>query len=198
MFRIVSKPGPLPTSCRTCRRRQKKCDMTRPCCNRCLRGGYECLGYEDDQPRVRVRRSCPDPLVPASVPTDSITSEVVDCLSASPTTSHTLGPPVQWAALPHWTSDAVSTTDENSSESSSVAFEYLQLQDQIQSMMYSSSSTRQAANTRRSFNTASRARPPGNNLIREFKSAYLSIPPPVNTTRAIKEKYLAHVAGNCE
>ncbi|CAE7132138.1 unnamed protein product [Rhizoctonia solani] len=39
-------PGPVGTSCLTCKRRHKKCDRTKPICNRCSKGGYECLGYE--------------------------------------------------------------------------------------------------------------------------------------------------------
>ncbi|CAE6522896.1 unnamed protein product [Rhizoctonia solani] len=38
-------PGPIGTSCLTCKRRHKKCDRAKPVCNRCSKGGYECLGY---------------------------------------------------------------------------------------------------------------------------------------------------------
>ncbi|KAJ1305692.1 hypothetical protein OPQ81_010429 [Rhizoctonia solani] len=39
-------PGPLPSSCLTCRQRRKKCDKSRPVCERCLAGGFRCLGYD--------------------------------------------------------------------------------------------------------------------------------------------------------
>ncbi|KAF8606100.1 hypothetical protein BDV93DRAFT_360914 [Ceratobasidium sp. AG-I] len=39
-------PGPIPSSCVTCRQRRKKCDRTHPVCTRCTTGGYKCLGYE--------------------------------------------------------------------------------------------------------------------------------------------------------
>ncbi|ELU41621.1 fungal zn(2)-Cys(6) binuclear cluster domain-containing protein [Rhizoctonia solani AG-1 IA] len=58
-------PGPVGVSCLTCRRRyvlggldlptradprartsHKKCDLQRPACDQCLKGGYECLGYK--------------------------------------------------------------------------------------------------------------------------------------------------------
>ncbi|KAF8754972.1 hypothetical protein RHS01_05776 [Rhizoctonia solani] len=55
MLRLVSMPGPPPTSCRTCRRRRKKCDLSKPCCDRCARDGHECLGYEKHKPRVKLR-----------------------------------------------------------------------------------------------------------------------------------------------
>ncbi|KAJ1307416.1 hypothetical protein OPQ81_001518 [Rhizoctonia solani] len=34
------------TGCLTCKNRRKKCDEGRPRCERCVRGGFECLGYE--------------------------------------------------------------------------------------------------------------------------------------------------------
>ncbi|CAE6406195.1 unnamed protein product [Rhizoctonia solani] len=46
MMRSKSKPGPRPTSCLTCQKRRKKCDLGRPFCGRCLKGGFECLGYK--------------------------------------------------------------------------------------------------------------------------------------------------------
>ncbi|KAF8752502.1 GAL4-like Zn(II)2Cys6 (or C6 zinc) binuclear cluster DNA-binding domain [Rhizoctonia solani] len=60
MARVISKPGPPPTSCITCRRRRKKCDMARPSCERCLKGGYECLGYENPVSRVIIHRRSAD------------------------------------------------------------------------------------------------------------------------------------------
>ncbi|CAE6458039.1 unnamed protein product [Rhizoctonia solani] len=39
-------PGPIGTSCLTCKRRHKKCDRRKPICDRCSKGGYECLGYD--------------------------------------------------------------------------------------------------------------------------------------------------------
>ncbi|KAG9083466.1 hypothetical protein FRC06_004521 [Ceratobasidium sp. 370] len=39
--RVRSKTG-----CLTCKNRKKKCDETRPQCQRCKRAGMECLGYE--------------------------------------------------------------------------------------------------------------------------------------------------------
>ncbi|KAJ1311816.1 hypothetical protein OPQ81_010278 [Rhizoctonia solani] len=43
-------PGPAGTSCLTCKRRHKKCDRQRPVCDRCSKGGYECLGYGHNKP----------------------------------------------------------------------------------------------------------------------------------------------------
>ncbi|CAE7178545.1 unnamed protein product [Rhizoctonia solani] len=41
-----STPGPVGTSCLTCKRRHKKCDQRRPICARCEEGDLECLGYK--------------------------------------------------------------------------------------------------------------------------------------------------------
>lgn len=40
-----SRPGPLGTSCLTCKRRHKKCDLRRPVCKRCEVGRFKCEGY---------------------------------------------------------------------------------------------------------------------------------------------------------
>ncbi|KAF8712174.1 hypothetical protein RHS03_01292, partial [Rhizoctonia solani] len=44
-------PGPAGTSCLTCKRRRKKCDQGRPTCQKCVEGGYDCLGYDHIQQR---------------------------------------------------------------------------------------------------------------------------------------------------
>ncbi|CUA71476.1 hypothetical protein RSOLAG22IIIB_09600 [Rhizoctonia solani] len=62
MARTISKPGPPPKSCLTCRQRRKKCDRSKPKCERCLKGGFECLGYGDPDPRPKVRPEGPNTL----------------------------------------------------------------------------------------------------------------------------------------
>ncbi|CAE6436406.1 unnamed protein product [Rhizoctonia solani] len=52
-----SAPGPVGTSCLTCKRRHKKCDQRRPVCTRCEKGGFECLGYNH-------HRSTTHPILP--------------------------------------------------------------------------------------------------------------------------------------
>ncbi|CAE6485805.1 unnamed protein product [Rhizoctonia solani] len=42
--------GPRGFSCLTCRQRRKKCDRTRPVCERCIKGQFECLGYDNAPP----------------------------------------------------------------------------------------------------------------------------------------------------
>ncbi|CAE7203321.1 unnamed protein product [Rhizoctonia solani] len=49
--RVRSKNG-----CVTCKKRRKKCDETRPICERCTKAGMECLGYESTDPDSRPTR----------------------------------------------------------------------------------------------------------------------------------------------
>ncbi|KAF8606270.1 hypothetical protein BDV93DRAFT_521101 [Ceratobasidium sp. AG-I] len=47
-------PGPVATSCLTCRRRRKKCDRQRPTCEQCAAGKFECLGYDYPSKHINV------------------------------------------------------------------------------------------------------------------------------------------------
>ncbi|KAB5591705.1 hypothetical protein CTheo_4869 [Ceratobasidium theobromae] len=47
-------PGPVGTSCLTCKRRHRKCDQGKPACGQCLKGGYDCLGYEHNDRRTPI------------------------------------------------------------------------------------------------------------------------------------------------
>ncbi|KAG8708929.1 hypothetical protein FRC08_018637 [Ceratobasidium sp. 394] len=54
------RSGPVGRSCLTCRARSKKCDKSRPACERCIVGGFDCLGYDHPEEGPRdsdVRRS---------------------------------------------------------------------------------------------------------------------------------------------
>ncbi|CUA73187.1 Thiamine biosynthesis regulatory protein [Saccharomyces cerevisiae S288c] [Rhizoctonia solani] len=48
-----SLPGPVGTSCLTCKQRHKKCDQRRPICTTCEAGGFECLGYNHHRSATR-------------------------------------------------------------------------------------------------------------------------------------------------
>ncbi|KAH7322351.1 hypothetical protein B0J17DRAFT_246766 [Rhizoctonia solani] len=52
-----SSYGPRGLSCLTCRQRRKKCDRTRPTCQRCIKGQFECLGYDNTPPAAPSTRS---------------------------------------------------------------------------------------------------------------------------------------------
>ncbi|CAE6447223.1 unnamed protein product [Rhizoctonia solani] len=91
MARTKSKPGPPPRSCLTCQKRRKKCDLGRPSCERCLKGGFECLGYngknhENTQRKnVNPNRPPPSDTIPilGAEPTHS---DAVNCDSGQPPT----------------------------------------------------------------------------------------------------------------
>ncbi|KAJ1305334.1 hypothetical protein OPQ81_000350 [Rhizoctonia solani] len=56
---VKSRPGPLGSSCLTCKRRHKKCDLRRPICKRCEVGRYTCEGYEHNR-RGAARNTQPE------------------------------------------------------------------------------------------------------------------------------------------
>ncbi|KAF8754580.1 hypothetical protein RHS01_05931 [Rhizoctonia solani] len=63
-----SRPGPMGTSCLTCKRRHKKCDQRQPTCKRCEVGEFECLGYSHIAlTRGRVRATKPRSLLPKPI-----------------------------------------------------------------------------------------------------------------------------------
>ncbi|CAE7186262.1 unnamed protein product [Rhizoctonia solani] len=69
-------PGPIGTSCMTCKRRHQKCDMRQPTCLKCEQQRLECLGYSHN--RRGVMRSAapkvlkPRPIKPKGQETDNL------------------------------------------------------------------------------------------------------------------------------
>ncbi|KDN33678.1 hypothetical protein RSAG8_13230, partial [Rhizoctonia solani AG-8 WAC10335] len=55
------RPGPKGTSCLTCKRRHKKCDQRLPICERCEKGGFECLGYHHHSDRRAIPHAAQPP-----------------------------------------------------------------------------------------------------------------------------------------
>jgi hypothetical protein len=49
--------------------RQKRCDLSQPYCERCIKGGRECLGYEEDKDNSSVDRGLSMPTLFRSRPT---------------------------------------------------------------------------------------------------------------------------------
>ncbi|EUC60491.1 fungal Zn(2)-cys(6) binuclear cluster domain protein, putative [Rhizoctonia solani AG-3 Rhs1AP] len=63
----INRPGPRATSCLTCKKRHQRCDQRIPICERCERGGVECLGYghtSDTRPRKSSLRTQPTLILP--------------------------------------------------------------------------------------------------------------------------------------
>lgn len=83
-------PGPIGTSCLTCKRRHKKCDMRQPTCLRCEEERLECLGYSHNR-RGLAHSAPPKPLKPRPILPKE---EVTDVLSpAQRTTSVSVSNP---------------------------------------------------------------------------------------------------------
>ncbi|EUC60488.1 fungal-specific transcription factor domain protein [Rhizoctonia solani AG-3 Rhs1AP] len=81
--------GPATKSCLTCKRRHKKCDLKRPKCDRCIKGGYECAYGPPEKPRVRVKKAETTESVSNNLTYPAVSSDVSDqstpsCSSGSP------------------------------------------------------------------------------------------------------------------
>ncbi|KDN34276.1 hypothetical protein RSAG8_12628, partial [Rhizoctonia solani AG-8 WAC10335] len=74
--------GPATKSCLTCKRRHKKCDLKRPQCDRCTKGGYECAYGPSEKPLVRSKKTT---IPTESVPTyPAVSSDASDQSTPSP------------------------------------------------------------------------------------------------------------------
>ncbi|CAE6422220.1 unnamed protein product [Rhizoctonia solani] len=203
----ISKPGPPPTSCHTCRRRRKKCDLSRPFCERCLKGGYECLGYSES--RVRIRRedlsvpsaSLSRPVSPAAPAAESETldsaavelSEVQQD-SSDTTTNYDSKPSILGAALLYRMNSFISsTTEDRATVCPSKDYDRSWPQEQSQSIVYSHSRIRQSSCAGRMSGTISRAECTKNDLGRIIQALCRSIPPSVDETHLMREGYSVHV-----
>ncbi|CAE6529951.1 unnamed protein product [Rhizoctonia solani] len=212
------KPGPIPKSCLTCRRRRKKCDLSKPCCERCQKGGYECLGY-DSEPRVRgyqdqddstrpVPREDRAAQVPAQcrtrfpgVPTEGEALKSPDSAtirssknrqgSTDADTDYNPRPSILGVALLHRLRRPVPTdNNDRVSIDSTEDFDRSWPQDLSPLTVHSRSRTPQSSSTRRSFDAAFGAGSNGDDLRRIIQVLCRSIPPLVDTTQMLREDHL--------
>ncbi|KAJ1305321.1 hypothetical protein OPQ81_000341 [Rhizoctonia solani] len=65
--------GPATKSCLTCKRRHKKCDLKRPKCDRCIKGGYECAYGPCEKPLVCSKKAPQQPSTTESVQPNNYT-----------------------------------------------------------------------------------------------------------------------------
>ncbi|GAB1520639.1 hypothetical protein RhiTH_003721 [Rhizoctonia solani] len=150
--------------------------MARPYCEKCLRGGYECLGYEEDQPRIKIRWNH----LPASA--DITTSEapapmVGGCRNdpAGTVTDRVAKPSILGTALLHRKISRALTTDDSSFENSARR-------------------THKPANAE-TLDTVAGVREIGSDLAEDIKTLHRSISASIDMTHLDKEAYLACVAG---
>ncbi|CAE6402542.1 unnamed protein product [Rhizoctonia solani] len=203
MSRIVSKPGPPRTSCFTCRRRRKKCDMSKPYCERCLKGGHECLGYEDVRLRWGTRRRDPRDPVPSrlkplssAAPVETTRIETLDSVTLPSTenrptlmtadTGRDSRPSILGVALLYNMNKPVSSANGGcvTTEPEFSGFDCSWPQDKTTLSACSS------ALTRRSF---SDTKITSNYTSRTIEGLCQSIPPSVDATQMIKENHLLRV-----
>ncbi|KAH7323354.1 hypothetical protein B0J17DRAFT_683055 [Rhizoctonia solani] len=216
MSRATSKPGPPPTSCFTCRRRRKKCDLSRPYCERCLKGGFECLGYGGSGYPARTHRGQPSAQVPSqpSVTPTRVISQTPDCFPVGSSehlqTSNDIDSrmdcdtrsSIMGAALLYRMNELIASNNEDriTSADSSEDLNYSWPQDQNRLAVYPHSPTRQPARAARLFDLASTpsTKSINHDLCSVIKVLCRSVPPSVDATQMMKENHFAHVTNDCE
>ncbi|QRW20074.1 Fungal Zn(2)-Cys(6) binuclear cluster domain [Rhizoctonia solani] len=205
MFHIVSRPGPPPTSCRTCRKRRKRCDMSKPSCNSCLKGGYECLGYDYDHPRLKIHRSHSDNAL-INISADESIPKSPDYLATElPNTwqdttdmrgDHGLTRSILGATLLYRAGGCKPTPamGDDSIEGSSGDFDRSWPQDQSQSVTYSASLTRHSASAIPLSSEGQKVRNTEDDLIEEIGAVFRSIPASIDAMQTVREYHFARVA----
>ncbi|KAL5633771.1 hypothetical protein ACGC1H_005836 [Rhizoctonia solani] len=184
MARIVSKPGPPPKSCLTCRQRRKKCDLSKPSCKRCVKGGYECLGYGDTaEHRAKGHQEVPGaPIasqarsVSALDPVEMVRSNALDFIPEDrrDPTAYDARPSILSAVLiSRRTGPTSPANDGNVTADSSEDFDRLWSRGPSQVVMYSRLSTQQSC------------------YAGQFCG--MSIPPSVDTTQMVREDHFGRV-----
>ncbi|QRW20075.1 Fungal Zn(2)-Cys(6) binuclear cluster domain [Rhizoctonia solani] len=179
-------------------KRRKKCDQSKPSCNSCLKGGYECLGYDYNHPRVKIHRDHSDASPITILPSDCLTTGLPN--NSQDTTDarrdHVLTRSILGAALRYRArgSEPTPATDNSLAEGSLRDFNRSWPQDQSQSVTYSVPSTHQPAFARSSSSEAPRARNTEDTLIEEIGVVYRSIPPSIYDMQTVREDHFARVA----
>ncbi|KDN39785.1 hypothetical protein RSAG8_08577, partial [Rhizoctonia solani AG-8 WAC10335] len=210
-----SKPGPRPTSCLTCRRRRKRCDLTRPHCERCLKGGFECLGYGDSKAHASVHRVDSHnpiqprlrPILPA-IPVKAVYPELDQALNSATigwsedcsvsngtdrSRTRNSAPSIPGTGLCYSTDRLrLAPNGGSTTRSSPEDFNHTWLQNQLRLTSYRrpAHSSRSA---RRCLNTTSDAQPAWDYLAKVVEALCTFIPPAVDSTQAIKETYFVHI-----
>ncbi|ELU37462.1 fungal zn(2)-Cys(6) binuclear cluster domain-containing protein [Rhizoctonia solani AG-1 IA] len=202
MTRVALKPGPPRTSCFTCRRRRKKCDMTKPSCGTCLIGGFECLGYQN--PLLRIRRKPPTHhTLPQLKPLPSITSVQKIAETPAPYTLPSQTSEKQPTSITNDTdcdfrpstlgtallcriselTPLVNNTHSTSESQSTENFNRLWPQDKMLLSVYSRASSRETSTTKTTSIHTSRT----------IESLCQSIPPSVDIAQTMRENRLLRV-----
>ncbi|KAF8686907.1 hypothetical protein RHS03_10041, partial [Rhizoctonia solani] len=186
-------------------RRRKKCDMSKPSCNSCLKGGYECLGYDYDHPRLKIHRSHSDtalinisadksiPKSPDHLATElpNTSQDTTDMRGDHGLTRSILGAALRYRAGSHKPTPAM---DDDSIEGSSGDFDRSWPQDQSQSVTYSASLTRHSTSAIPPSSEGQKVRNTEDDLIEEIGAVFRSIPSSIDAMQTVREYHFARVA----
>ncbi|CUA68594.1 hypothetical protein RSOLAG22IIIB_07968 [Rhizoctonia solani] len=202
-----SKPGPRPRSCLTCQKRRKKCDLGRPSCGRCLKGGHECLGYNDKPRAQREGSNASDlqlALASIAVPMSAIGSEILhsDALNHDSGRSSSSLPPNYYQhvdqnrpAVSIFGSALVySMTRLTPRDKNNYATDYYNQSwphDQSQLTTYRHARMRGSSHVTEHLQSESRGQVENVHLI---QALYASIPPSVDATLAMRREHIELVA----
>ncbi|CAE6529956.1 unnamed protein product [Rhizoctonia solani] len=199
------KPGPRRTSCLTCRQRRKKCDLSRPCCQRCLKGGFECLGYEDNElhkqgPTIPIL-SQSQLVPPAPVEAGSGSLETVTIGSSrfgqdanGIDMNHNPGPSILGAALLYGMNRPTNVSNHDWAVMYSPQdFDCSWPQERNSLATYQCLSTLRSSSTVGPFDESFDTRSPSNYLSRVIEELHRSIPPSVNAVQMIQEGHFLRI-----
>ncbi|CAE6407658.1 C6 transcription factor, putative [Rhizoctonia solani] len=172
-------------SCLTCRQWRVKCDLSKPNCETCLKGGLECLGYDVTKPRAHTHRESPrvlilprlQPVTPAA-PAQIESSKVVDF--TAPTPSSSPRPSIlETAVVYRMTAVPTLIAEDNDSDCS--------WPQQDRSASYQTLSTHQSSKAENFLNMTSCTQPNIHYLTRAIEILCKSIPATVNATQMVRE-----------
>ncbi|KDN39787.1 hypothetical protein RSAG8_08579, partial [Rhizoctonia solani AG-8 WAC10335] len=219
------KPGPRPTSCLTCRQRRKKCDLARPYCERCLKSGYECLGYIDSEAREDARQLQEDPNLPISfqlqpgLPTIQVPAESTELPNLgtpdldpgqllnfqpedqqyfdSTCTNYNFIPSIFGSTILYGVVGSVPWADDSYPGTYTLDDVYSQSQSQSPSQLttYGPSLARQRSNVTKPLEKAFDTEHGEDNLSTIIRALFTSIPPSVDVTHIMRDGHLVHVIG---
>ncbi|CEL54927.1 hypothetical protein RSOLAG1IB_07419 [Rhizoctonia solani AG-1 IB] len=197
--------GPRPTSCLTCWQRRKKCDLTQPCCETCLKSGIECLGYGPRPPqertyrrdsRVLTHRSEPNPpvvpsqQVPSQLHSNTFTTSANsqhnnNTDTTCDSTSSLLGIGLRYMATDyaHTSHGAVLSRED---------FDHTWLQNQNR-FVRDRPPSQKSSNAKKSIGAVSAARSTRNHMAGLLGSLCASIPPSVVSAHTIGEARFIHM-----
>ncbi|CAE7211700.1 unnamed protein product [Rhizoctonia solani] len=202
-----SKPGPRPTSCLTCRQRRKKCDLNRPHCERCLKGGFECLGYNNITVHASVHRVGPlnptlpqlRPILPA-IPAqkaclrrDQVLNSPMVGLSVLNDTRNNVPPIIGTGPRVIMDRPLPEPNSSYGTPSFPEDLNHTWVSSYIQLTNYRRSLARRSRSAGKPSKAATGVQPTWDYFAKVIEALCTFIPPSVDSTQAMKETYFGHI-----